>query len=531
MVAYLGVMEASDGLGEPTGVGSNPVEPEWVEVDAGRVKVDRVREFGRPWLGMELVRQLGLTEVLDRLLPRGREQVPWSLTALILVLLRWYDPSSELRMAEHLYEQSALPDLLGVPADKINDDRLYRALDQLLPHKRALEVHLKNRLGTLFGIDYDLLLYDVTSTYFEGLAAANPQARYGYSRDQRSDCKQVCIALVVTREGLPLGYEVFEGNRHDSKTVREIVTTMEDRYGRADRIWVMDRGMISQENIEFLRQDHRRYILGTPKASLKAFERQLLSEDWTAIREGLEVQRCPSPIQDEVFILCRSRDRREKERAMHVRFEQRIEEGLTAIAAACTARKQNPIRIARRVGGLLGQNRRAAGLFQVDIQTQPDGRARVVWSKKEAWRTWANLSEGCYLLRTNITDWTGEALWQAYIQLTEAEAAFRIQKGDLAIRPIWHQKEERVQAHLLVCFLAYVLWKTLGQLCRRAGLGDEPRKVLGELEEIKTVDVILPTRAGTLIRKRRVTCPTDHQAILLHRLGFRLPAHLEIQEM
>lgn len=539
MVAYLGELDAVGRLGVKDSAADGgghqgdwreTAEPQWVEVDAANFRVERVREFGRPWLGMELLKQLGLMEFLEGVLSRGQADVPWSLAAMVLVLLRWYDPSSELRMAEHLYEQSALADLLGIPSAKINEDRLYRTLDKLLPHKRLLEGFLKERLGTLFGVDYDLLLYDVTSTYFEGLALGNPQARHGYSRDQRGDCKQVCIALVVTRDGLPLGYEIFEGNRHDSKTVQEIVTTMEDRYGRADRIWVMDRGMISQENIEFLQEGNRRYILGTPKASLKHLERELLAEDWTAIREGLEVKRCQGPTADEVFILCRSRDRQAKEKAMHERFEKRIEEGLIALVTSCEKKKQDPIAVARRVGNLLGKNSRAAGLFQVAIE-QDQGQAKVVWSKREAWRTWANLSEGCYLLRSNITDWTPEALWQAYIQLTEAEAAFRIQKSDLAIRPIWHQKEERVQAHILVCFLAYVLWKTLGQWCHRAGLGDEPRKVLAELEGIKTVDVILPTKTGPDIRKRRVTCPTDHQAILLHRLGLRLPWHLKIEKM
>jgi transposase len=539
VVAYLGEMDEADRLGVKSAAGElrsgegslfETVEPQWVEVDAANVRVERVQEFGRPWLGMELVRQLGLKEFLDSVLPPGQADISWSLTALILILLRWYDPSSELRMAEHLYERSSLEDLLGVPASKINEDKLYRTLDRLLPHKRSLEKFLKDRLGALFGIEYDLLLYDVTSTYFEGLAAGNSLAKHGYSRDKRGDCKQVCIALVVSRCGLPLGYEIFEGNRHDSKTVQEIVTTMEALYGSADRIWVMDRGMISQENIEFLQQSNRRYILGTPKASLKNFERELLAGEWTAIREGLEVKRCEAPTQDEVFILCRSRDRKEKEKSMHERFEKRIEEGLIAIAASCEKKKQDPIAIARRVGSLLGKNSRAAGLFKVDIQTI-ESRAKIIWTRHEAWRTWADLSEGCYLLRSNITDWTPENLWQAYIQLTEAEAAFRIQKSDLAIRPVWHQTTERVQAHILVCFLSYVLWKMLGQLCRRAGLGDEPRKVLAELEDIKIVDVILPTKTGIDIRKRRVTCPTDHQAILLHRLGLKLPSRLKTEKM
>lgn len=370
----------------------------------------------------------------------------------------------------------------------------------------------------------------MTSTYFEGPAERNPQAKYGYSRDHRGDCKQVCIGLVVSRDGMPLGYEIFEGNRHDSKSVQDIVGVMENRYGRAERVWVMDRGMISKENVTFLQQEHRRYILGTPKASLKNYEKELLGEDWTIVRDGLEVKRCKSPTQDEVFILCRSRDRKEKEKAMHERFETRIEEGLKAISASCERQCQDPIRIAGRVGRLMGQNSRAAGLFKVEI-LQVDGRTKIVWSKKEDWRSWANLSEGCYMLRSNITNWKPEELWQAYIQLTEAENAFRIHKSDLVLRPIWHQKEERVQAHILVCFLAYVLWKTLGQLCCRAGLGDEPRKVLAELEGMRTVDVVFPTRSGREVRKRRVTCPTEHQAILLHRLGFRLPSHVKIQEM
>ena len=416
-----------------------------------------------------------------------------------------------------------LADLLGIPPEKINEQRLYRALDALLPHKEALEVFLKNRLGELFGLEYDLLLYDVTSTYFEGQAARNPQARRGYSRDHRPDCKQVCIGLVVTKCGMPLGYEVFAGNRADVTTLQEIVETMERRYGQADRIWVVDRGMVSAENIEFLKQNGRRYIVGTPKSMLKQFERELLSEDWHAVREGLEVKLCPAPDGQETFVLCRSRDRREKEKAMHERFEKRIEEGLQRIEAGCQKQHLKPLVVAQRLGRLLGQNSRAAGLFQTEVQTADDGRASLAWKKVENWRDWAALSEGCYLLRTNVTDWSDEELWKAYIQLTEAEGAFRIHKSDLRLRPIWHQKEERVQAHILVCFLAYVLWKTLGQKCRRAGLGDEPRRVFEELGEIELVDVVLPTRQGTEIRRRCITEPTDHQAILLTHLKMRLP--------
>lgn len=341
----------------------------------------------------------------------------------------------------------------------------------------------------------------------------------------------MCIGLVVSRCGMPLGYEVFAGNRSDVTTLEEIVETMEARYGRADRIWVLDRGMISHANMAFLRQHGRRYIVGTHRGMLKSFKRELLADDWESIRDGLEVKLCPSPDGQETFILCRSRDRREKEKAMHGKFEERIEQGLKQMEAGCRKKKQKVVTIAKRVGRLLGKNSRAAGLFETDVIPDEDGRARLVWHKVQAWRDWATASEGCYLLRSNVIDWSAEELWQAYIQLTQAEAAFRIQKSDLAIRPVWHQKADRVQAHILVCFLAYVLWKTLGQLCERAGLGHEPRRVFEELGRIQTLDVILPTRTGVEIRKRCITRPTEHQAILLDRLGFELPSRLKMTEM
>ena len=414
--------------------------------------------------------------------------------------------------------------------------KLPGALDQLLPHKAALERHLKEKLGDLFDLKYDLLLYDVTSTYFEGEAKANPQARRGYSRDHRPDCKQVCIGLVVSRCGVPLGYEMFAGNRHDSTTVEQIVETMESRYGRADRIWVLDRGMISDDNMDFLRAEGRRYIVGTPKSMLKQYEQALIRDDWDSVHEGLEVKLVDGPDGDETFILCRSQDRREKEKAMHDRFEKRIEDGLDRLRGRLEKAKKQPDeeQVQRQIGRLLGRNSRAASLFDIHVKKiERDGRRglQVTWSKRHDWRRWSELSEGCYLLRSNVNDWSGQELWKAYTQLTEAEAAFRIQKSDLKIRPIWHQKEERVQAHILVCFLAYVLWKTLGQCCSRAGLGDEPRRMFDELARIKLVDVLLPTRAGTVIRKRCVSRPTDHQAILLHRLRLNLPTGLEMTTM
>jgi len=507
-------------------------EPEWVEVDASAVRVENCRQFGGPWLALELIKTLGLDAFLQETIPSGREEVPWSVMALVLVIARLCDPSSELSIAENFYRKTALSDLLGVPEEKVYDNRLYRALDKLLPHKADLQVFLKEKLGELFELEYDLLLYDVTSTYFEGDAKANPLAQRGYSRDKRGDCKQVTIGLVVSRCGMPLGYEVFAGNRIDVTTMQEIVETMEARYGRSNRIWVMDRGMVSEENLDFLKEGDRRYIVGTPKNMLKKFEQQLLGEDWHVIREGLEVKLCPSPDGDkETFILCRSRDRGEKEKAMHERFEKRIEERLTSMADRCGKQKRSPLKVAREVGRLLGQNSRAAGLFDVDVRQRDDGGTELVWKKIEAWRDWAQLSEGCYLLRTNVADWSDEELWKAYIQLTEAEAAFRIHKSDLSIRPIWHQKENRVLAHILVCFLAYVLWKTLSGLCDRAGLGNEPRRVLEELQDIRVVDVVLPTRTGVEIRRRCVTKPSEHQEILLDKLDLHLPSRLKTYEM
>jgi transposase len=543
-VAYLGQIDEADRLGvqqatEPRFASSqrrlfaeSETPPRYVEIDRTRVRVENCRQFGGPWLALELVKKLGLDEFLKRALPPGQEHVPWSLTALILVIGRLCEPSSELYIAEHFYRHSAFCDLLGVPIDKVDDNRLYRGLDELLPHKEALEKFLKERFGELFAIEYDLLLYDVTSTYFEGQANANPLAKRGYSRDHRPDCKQVCIGLVVTRCGLPLGDEVFAGNRHDSTTLEEIVETMEARYGKAQRIWVLDRGMVSEDNIEFLKAGGRRYIVGTPKCQLKRFEQQLLSQDWRAIREGLEVKLCPCPAgSEETFVLCRSRDRREKEQAMHGRFEKRIEEGLVKIAASCAKRRQPVAVIERRVGRLLGQNTRAAGLFDVQVCADRNGNAQITWKKVETWRAWAQLSEGSYVLRSNVRDWSDEDLWRAYIQLTEAEAAFRIQKSDLSIRPVWHHKEDRVRAHILVCFLAFVLWKFLGQLCQKAGLGDEPRRVLAELSELRAVDVVLPTKDGPEIRTRCVTQPSDHQKILLNRLRLELPSRLYPTEL
>jgi transposase len=427
-----------------------------------------------------------------------------------------------------------------VAAAQVYTDRLYGGLDQLLLHKETIEKHLKERLGDLFDLKYDLLLYDITSTYFEGECLSNPMAQRGYSRDSRPDCVQVCIGLVVTTDGIPLGYEVFDGNTNDSTTVEAIVTAMEDKYGRANRVWVMDRGMVSEANLEFLRDRGGSYIVGTPKAMLRQFERHLTNKDWHEVQAGVEVKLVPGPDGAETFILTRSHDRREKEKAMHERFIERMEAKLKRMQASAECGRLKDAGIAnRRLGRLQGQYWRAAAAFDVKIEPirRPTGKARlsITWTRNPRWSEWTALSEGCYLLRTNLTDTDPATLWKRYIQLTEAEWAFRIHKDELSIRPIWHQKKDRVLAHILVCFLAYVLWKALAQWMKASGLGDAPRTLVEEFHKIKSGDVVLPTRTadgrpGKTIRVRCVTTADKAQKVLLSRLGLTLPQRLRYME-
>jgi transposase len=464
-------------------------------------------------------------------LEEGREDVPWATVAQILVFARFCEPSSELHIAERWYGQTALDDLLGVAPEKVNDDRLYRALDRLLPHKEEIERHLRGRLGELFAISYDLLLYDVTSTYFEGQAERNPLAQRGHSRDHRPDCKQICIALVVTREGVPLGYEVFPGNRVDVTTVEEVVSAVERRFGVADRVWVMDRGMVSEENVAWLRSTGRTYLLGANRSELRRFSKELGEEkDWKRVRDGLEVKLCQGPEGEETFLLCRSTNRQEKERAMYERFARRIVDRLTSLSHRLETARRAVERsdVERQIGRILGQNSRAASAFEVTVEKaeRPSGLL-VRWTERSEWTEWARLTHGAYVLRTNVKEWEPESLWRTYIQLTEAEAAFRVQKSDLSIRPIWHQRPDRVQAHVLVCFLSFVLWKTLEQWQRWAGLGESPRTMLDEIARIQSTDVVLPTKDARELRLRCVVRPDKRQADLLARLGVDLPARLK----
>jgi transposase len=401
-------------------------------------------------------------------------------------------------------------------------------------HTAVLEAHLAQRCGELFAVENEVLLYDVTSTYFEGEAEANPQAQRGYSRDHRPDCKQACIALVVTFDGFPLGYEVFAGNTHDSRTLQTIVATMEARHGMLGRVWITDRGMASAGNLAWLRQTGRRYIIGAPKSELKKFGSELACRDgWRAIQEGVEVKLASHPETSETVVLCRSEDRRSKEQAMHDKFSRRIEAALDRLATrvARSQKRLDPAAVNRQIGRILQQNQRAAARFTVTLQ--PDGCPagfRLAVAYNAAFDDWATLSEGAYLLRSNISDWSDRQLWKAYIQLTQAEAAFRIQKDQLNVRPIWHQRQDRVQAHILVCFLAFVLWKSLEMWQPRAGLGNSPRTILEELARIQSHDVVLPTATHGRIRLRCVTQPDSAQATLLDRLGIVLPKRMRLAE-
>jgi transposase len=513
-----------------------PTDEEPVEVNLKDVRLERLRDFGDVWLALGLWRLLGLETLLSDRTPDGREEISWHIVAAILTIARFCEPSSELHIEDSWYARTALEDLLGVSPQKVHTDRLYAGLDWLAPHKQVIEKHLKEHLGDLFDLKYDLLLYDVTSTYFEGECKTNPMAKRGYSRDHRPDCLQICIGLVVTDDGMPLGYEVFDGNIHDSKTVEDIVRAMESKYGRANRIWVMDRGMVSENNLRFVRQRGGSYIVGTPKVMLRQFERYLIGKDWQQVQEGVEVKLVAAPEGDEVFILARSTDRRQKEHAMHQRFIDRMEVDLQKMQRSAASGCLKDIQLAhRRLGRIQQRYWRASSAFDVKIAAikNPADKARlkITFKRNKRWSDWAQLSEGCYLLRTNLTDIEPKTLWKRYIQLTEAEWAFRITKDELVIRPIWHQKADRVKAHILVCFLAYVLWKTLAQWMKRAGLGDAPRTLLEEFSKIKSGDVVLPTRTSNdrpkkTIRLRCVTTPDQAQKVLLNRLGLTLPQRL-----
>jgi transposase len=526
------------GHSEQPGLFDPPLDKEVVQVRLNGVKLERVRRFGDVWLACKLWRMAKFDEFFEGNLSGGDEDIPWATMAKVLTVARFCEPSSELHIAEDWLRKTALADILGIDEGKVNDDRLYRGLDKVLPLKAALEAHVKKQWEGLFDIKYDLLLYDITSTFFEGKAEGNPQARRGHSRDHRPDCKQVCIGLVVTREGVPLGYEVFPGNLNDSKTVKTIVETTESRYGKCDRVWVMDRGMISEDTLAWMREGGRRYVMGTPKSELRKHADELAERTgWNVVREGVAVRYSRLACDDEsgdLLLLCRSDERREKESAMQDLFSKRIEEALGSLQRRCQ-KATKPLSlgaIQRQIGRMLERNQRAGRSFVIRCEAaadQPSG-VRVEWERNEAERTFREQSHGCYALRTNVRDWTEDEVWKTYIQLTQVENAFRAHKSELEIRPIWHHREDRVQAHIFVCFLAFVLWKLLEQWQSRAGLGNSPRTILDEFGQIQSGDIVLPTTTGERIRLRSVVSPEKAQKFILQRLGIELPKRMRITE-
>ena len=515
-------------------------DPQVARVLVDRVRLERTRQFGACWLGWELWKRLGLEGFFQQALDSDPADVPWSRVAAVLAISRLCAPGSELAVEERWYPSTALDDLLGIEEGKINDTRLYRCLDRMLPQKTALERHLKQRYGELFAAEFDVLLYDLTSTYVEGLAEKNPMMRHGYSRDHRPDCKQMVIALIVNSEGFPFSYETFDGNRADVSTMETILRMVERKYGKARRIWVMDRGIVSEENLAAIRKRGGQYLVGTPRSQMKQFEAELLKDDWSRVRPEVEVKQVAIPQGEETYILCRTASRKEKEKAIRKRFSTRMELALQRLQKTIAAgRLKDRHKMERRLGKIQARHSQVNDLFEVALRDTPEG-VRLFWEIKKERKTWRDLREGAYMLRTNLTAGSAEEFWSKYMQLTEAEACFRVLKSELSIRPLFHQKEPRVKAHVMVAFLGYALWVTLKHLLKQrpaivpqpsaSGVDNaeplSPTKALALLSTLQSADIVLPTTDGREIRLRRVTEPTTEQKSLLRQLGLSLPQRL-----
>ena len=536
---WLKTVEVFNAQGESRQLKLFPSDVEPPEDDAavarvrlGQVRLERSRRFGDSFLGLELWKRLELDRFWAPLLdgPEEAAEVPWSRIAALLAINRLCAPGSELAIEERWYPATALDDLLGIEAGKINDTRLYRCLDRLLPHKTKLERHLTRRYGELFAAEFDVLLYDLTSSYVEGGTEKDPMMRRGYSRDHRPDCKQVVIALIVNVDGFPLSYETFDGNRADVTTLEAVLRMVERKYGKARRIWVFDRGIVSEENLEALRRRGGQYLVGTPRAKLKQFEQPLLAGGWEQVRPEVEVKLVPTPQGEEAYILCRSTARRAKEQAIRSRFSTRLEKALQALQKrVAEGQLKDRNKIERKLGSLLARNPQVADLYQVAV-TEKAGTLAVEWKAIESRQTWQQAREGAYLLRTNLPPGEPATLWKDYIQLTEAEAAFRALKSELSIRPIFHQLERRAKAHILVAFLGYALWVTLKHLLMRKDSTLSPSKALASLGTLVSADIVLPTTDGREIRLRRVTTPSAEQKQLLDQLGIIIPDRLSFDQ-
>ena len=521
-----------------------PDDPDVVRISLKSVGWANPRPFGDVWLGLWLWRHLKLDEIVERHIPRGKETISAADVVAIEVINRLCAPCSEFALAEHWYASTGLEDLLGVPDSAITKDRLYRTLDHLLRAQEGIERDLKERLGTLFQLDYSLVLYDLTSTYFEGLAAENELARRGYSRDHRADCKQVVVALVVTRDGFPLAHRTFAGNTRDLKTVQTIVTEIEMQFGKTQRIWVMDRGMISDESLKFLSEPGRRYLLATRRGELAEFQAKLGKGGWKRLPKNPQVEVKLFKREDVHYLLARSRPRRKKERAIRRRQRCGLARDLKKLCDLIDKGKlKNRDKILERVGRLKGRYPKARPFLTANVTTTK--RPSLEWSWDRAKYKQALASDGAYLLRSNEPGWTAREFWETYIQLTVVERAFRVLKSDLLLRPIWHHYSGRTRAHVMVCVLAYALWKTLDHLAKRAGLVTEIRKpdprrprsspkprrmtpqvILRELGKVKIGDILMNTTDGRELVLRRVARPGPEQTRILDALKLTMPERL-----
>jgi transposase len=524
-------------------------EPDVVRVRLGQVGWSNARRFGDVWLARWLWHYLGLDDIISRHLPQGKETVRPADIVAINVINRLCQPCSEFALAEHWYAATALEDLLGVPDAAVTKDRLYHSLDQLLKAQEKIENDLKEQLGTLFQLDYDLLLYDLTSTYFEGLAEDNDLAQRGYSRDHRSDCKQVVLALVMSREGFPLAHRTWAGNTQDLQTVKKIVNDIEARFGKSNRVWVMDRGMISKDSLAFLSQPGRRYLLSTRRKALHQFQSQLHSRrGWQRLPDNADVEVKLLKRGNIRYLLARSKPRRGKERALRRRQRRALAAGLKKLhGRVAQGRLKQRDKILEAVGRLKERYPKAHPFVDIQVTDKP---VSLSYTWRVAKFKEALARDGAYLLRSNQAGWSAQQFWETYTQLTVVEKAFRVLKSELLLRPIWHQYSGRTQAHIFVCVLAYALWKTLDHLAKRAGLLTlihkpdrqrrnatakprpmSPQALLRELSRIQIGAIHLQTTSGQTLLLRRVARPEGEAKRILEALGLELPERLSADRL
>lgn len=492
-----------------------------LQVKLSEMKLRRARPYGNCWLGCELWQQLELNRFWEQKLERGREEVSWAQVLELLVVNRLIDPGSEFRVHRQWFDQSAMDVLLGVDFAVAEKDRLYRCLDRILKHKQDLFVHLQRRWKNLFDVRFDVLLYDLTSTYLEGEAEQNPKAKRGYSRDGRPDCKQVVVALVITPEGFPLAYEVMDGNTSDKTTLRGFLTKIENLYGKARRVWLMDRGIPTEAVLAEMRAAEQQifYLVGTPKARVNKYEKHWLELAWQKVRDSVEVKLFSQ--DGEMYVLAKSEGRQQKEIAIRRKKLARLLWKLRAMRRSCPKRD----RLLMRVGAAKTEAGRAFGFVRINLPKAGEEVTRMnfTFQLDKAKLKDAQLRDGHYLLRTNMVAEDPAILWDRYMQLTQIEAAFKCLKSDLGIRPIYHQLEHRVEAHILVAFLAYCLSVTLKYRLQAHAPGLTPRAVLEKFAAIQMLDVSFPTTDGRCLTMPRYTEPEPDLALLLHHLKLTLP--------